>query len=44
MGADQAYLEGTKAAQNGRPLSDNPYKEGTEENLSWTDGWNSVKK
>lgn len=44
MGADQAYLEGAKAAKNGVPLSKNPYPAGSEENLSWADGWNSVKK
>ena len=44
MGADQAYLEGVNAAQSGRALSDNPYKEGTEEYLSWRDGWKSVQK
>ena len=44
MGADQAYQEGAQAAKNGRPLSDNPYPAGSEENLSWTDGWKSVNK
>ncbi|MFQ5528490.1 MAG: hypothetical protein ACE5GX_19830, partial [Thermoanaerobaculia bacterium] len=43
MGADECYLEGAEAARNGRPLSDNPYEEGTEDYLSWQDGWNSVK-
>ena len=44
MGADEAYMQGADAAKNGRPVSDNPYQEGTEDNLSWTDGWNSIAK
>ena len=44
MGADQAYLEGAQAARNGREISANPYEKGTEEYLSWNDGWNSVQK
>jgi hypothetical protein len=43
MGADEAYLEGAETAKNGRPLSDNPYQEGSEDYLSWRDGWNSVQ-
>ena len=44
MGADQAWLEGESAAKNGRLRADNPYQEGTEEYLSWNDGWSSVEK
>ena len=42
MGADDANLQGEEASKDGRPLSDNPYEDGTEDNLSWTDGWNAV--
>lgn len=44
MGADDAYMQGVEAAQNGRPISDNPYDEGTEDYLSWNIGWNSAQK
>ncbi len=41
--ADECYLEGAQAAQKGKPVSDNPYEEGSEDYLSWADGWNSVQ-
>ena len=42
MGADASYLEGANAATDGQPLSGNPYADGSEDSLSWIDGWNSV--
>lgn len=37
-----AYAEGADAFLAGRPESDNPYDDDTDDQLDWNDGWNSA--
>jgi hypothetical protein len=36
------YAEGVEAAMSGLSDTDNPYPIGTDDHLSWNDGYNSV--
>ena len=36
---NSAYDEGLEARKAGRPETDNPYDDGSQEFLDWNDGW-----
>lgn len=40
--ANDPYAEGADAATAGEPQGDNPYQRGSEEFISWNEGWTSI--
>lgn len=41
--SNKIWLEGSAARAEGKPISDNPYPAGSQENADWIDGYTTIE-